>query len=332
MLPIVVGANQPPSRFYRGGPQIAAFRKTQPSGDRVPEDWVGSTTTLAGEQSLGLSTLEGGQLLRDAIAADPEWWLGSRHVAEFGDDVMLLVKLLDAGQRLPIHAHPDGAFARTHFGLAHGKAEAWFILEPGEIHLGLTRDVTHEELLDLVKNQDVEAMLALLHRLRVEPGDAVFVPAGYLHAIGSNVFLAEVQEPEDLSILLEWRDFELDGERDGHLGLGFEAAISAVHRSASTALDIEGLVTRGRIGNVLPDEAAPFFRLSHHLIESREEFEPGFAIVIVLDGHLRLGGLSGPDEVDVGRGQTLVFPASAGGIVATGSGELLLCRPPAATQ
>jgi mannose-6-phosphate isomerase len=27
---------------------------------------------------------------------------------------MLLVKLLDAGQRLPVHAHPDGQFAQTH--------------------------------------------------------------------------------------------------------------------------------------------------------------------------------------------------------------------------
>ncbi|WP_231560250.1 hypothetical protein [Microbacterium hominis] len=39
-----------------------------------------------------------------------------------------LVKLLDAGQRLPVHAHPDDAFAAAHLGRAHGKAEAWYIL------------------------------------------------------------------------------------------------------------------------------------------------------------------------------------------------------------
>ena len=37
-----------------------------------------------------------------------------------------LVKLLDAGQRLPVHAHPDGHFAQTHVAAAHGKAEAWY--------------------------------------------------------------------------------------------------------------------------------------------------------------------------------------------------------------
>ena len=40
----------------------------------------------------------------------------------------------------------------------------------------------------------------------------VLVPAGVLHAIGEGVLLVELQEPEDLSILLEWRGFELDGD------------------------------------------------------------------------------------------------------------------------
>ena len=84
------------------------------------------------------------------------------------------------------------------------------------------------ELLDIVARQDTDALLGLLHRLTVAAGDAVYVPPGVLHATGEGVFLVEVQEPEDLSILLEWRDFELDGERDGHFGLGFPVVIDAV--------------------------------------------------------------------------------------------------------
>jgi hypothetical protein len=42
----------------------------------------------------------------------------------FGADTRLLVKLLAAGQRLPVHAHPHVSFAAEHLGRAHGKAEA----------------------------------------------------------------------------------------------------------------------------------------------------------------------------------------------------------------
>ena len=49
--------------------------------------------------------------MRDAVAADPEAYLGAAHVARYGASTALLVKLLDAGQRLPAHFHPGRAFA-----------------------------------------------------------------------------------------------------------------------------------------------------------------------------------------------------------------------------
>ena len=329
MRPLLLGPNQPPDRFYLGGQRIADFRGSPDLGDRVPEDWIGSTTTLAGDSRVGLTVLEDGTLLRDAILADPEGWLGAEHVARFGPDAMLLVKLLDAGQRLPVHAHPDRAFAAEHLGHAHGKAEAWFILEPGDVHLGLRRDVSREELLDIVARQDIDALLGLLHQLSVDAGDAVYVPPGVLHSTGEGVFLAEVQEPEDLSILLEWRDFELDGEVDGHLGLGFPVVIDAVDRVGRTLDEVEGWVTRGREGEVLPEAAAAFFRLSRHTVHGSAVLGTGFAIGIVTRGELVLETAHG-GALELRRGNTLVIPTAVGALRAAGTGELLLCRPPAA--
>ncbi|GKT39860.1 uncharacterized protein ColSpa_00041 [Colletotrichum spaethianum] len=76
----------------------------------------------------------------------------------------LLVKLLDAGQRLPIHAHLHRDWAREHVGAAHGKAEAWYLLTPGYVYLGLKEDVSLEGLLDLVVRQDIDAMLGKMMR------------------------------------------------------------------------------------------------------------------------------------------------------------------------
>lgn len=325
---IVLGANQPPDRFYRGGAAIDAFRGVDRGPDRRPEDWVGSTTTLNGEASLGLTVLPGGETLRDAIARDPEGWLGADHVAAFGAEPHLLVKLLDAGQRLPVHAHPDDAFAATHLHLPNGKAEAWYILRGGTVYAGLREPVTKERLAQLVESQDAEGMLALLHERRVEPGELVFIPPGVLHAIGEGILLLELQQPADLSILLEWRDFELDGARDGHVGLGFDLALEAVEREPRP---IDELMVRVGEGAVpLPDGADRAFRLERVVPHERPVVvDAGFAIVVIESGEVVIAPASGA-AFSAAAGTTLVAPFGAGELSVSGDGSVLVARPPRA--
>ena len=322
---IVLPSNRPPNRFYQGGRKITDFRGEPPEGDHEPEDWVASTTTLAGEESLGLSALPDGQSVKAAIEEDSDAWLGASHVERFGADARLLVKLLDAGQRLPVHAHPDGAFAAEHLSRAHGKAEAWFMIDGGEIYLGLKHDVIEDELKSLVMSQDTENMLGLLHRVEVHPGDIVYVPPGVLHAPGAGVFLVELQEPEDLSILLEWQGFELDGERDGHLGLGFDLALQAVECRGRSAEEIRQLVRPAAFGSsVLPEAADKYFRLERVAFDGQATLEPGFAVLVVLSGEADLLGTTS----HLRAGNTAVAPNSFGPLGLRGRAEMLACRPP----
>ncbi|GAA4193273.1 class I mannose-6-phosphate isomerase [Microbacterium oryzae] len=317
-------SNRPPERFYRGGERIAAFRGEDAAPEREPEDWVGSVTTIFGESELGLSRLPHGPLVRDAIAADPEFWLGAEHVRRWGDDARLLVKLLDAGQRLPVHAHPHDSFAAQHLGHAHGKAEAWYILQGGSVHVGLRRDVSASELAALVETQDVDALLGLLHEVQVEPGDVVWVPPGELHAIGAGVFLLELQQPEDLSILLEWQGFQLDGAKDGHLGLGFDVALEAVNRRARSQEELASLVqTAPERGSVFPAAADEYFRLERVPVAGPSVVDAGYAILVVARGSVTLDGDA------VAAGSTHLVPANHGPIAVDGKGEVLVARPPA---
>ena len=105
--------------FYAGGARLAAFRGLELESDHMPEEWLGAVNTAFGHAERGLSRLEDGTLVRDAIAADPEAYLGAEHVGRYGADPALLVKLLDAGQRLPVHVHPDRAFAREAVSYTH---------------------------------------------------------------------------------------------------------------------------------------------------------------------------------------------------------------------
>ncbi len=326
--PLVIGPNQPEGRFYDGGARISKFRRVAPSAPRTPEDWVASTTSVRGRAPVGMTRLEGGTLLADAIAADPVGWLGTGHVARFGADPKLLVKLLDAGQRLPVHAHPDAAFAAQHLGAAHGKAEAWYILAPGTVHIGLREDLDLTALLALTASQDTETLLGLLNAVHVEPGDTVWVPPGTLHAIGEGVLLAEVQEPEDLSILLEWDGFELDGAADGHLDLGFEVALQAVTTTAATGDSLRRLIRRGMVdGPALAPASVPFFRLDR--IASPRVLPAGLAVVIGLSGSVTLRTDASPLEITAGM--TVLVPAGAGPQSYQGStGSVLVARPPLA--
>lgn len=324
MNPVLLPSNRPAERFYRGGARISAFRGEDGAAPREPEDWIGSTTTVDGDPALGLTTLPDGRVLRDAIAQDPVAWLGDDHVERWGADTRLLVKLLDAGQRLPVHAHPHDDFAATHLGRAHGKAEAWYILQGGTVHVGLREDVDAAALADLVDRQDVDALLDLLHQVEVIAGDVVWVPPGELHAIGAGILLLELQQPEDLSILLEWDDFAIDGAALGHLGLGFELALAAVNTRARSAAELDGLITTApESGSAFPVAADDYFRLERIPVDGDALIAPGFSIVVVSDGEVVIGSRR------LRSGSTLLVPHAAGALEATGAGELLVARPPA---
>ncbi|MFL5825929.1 MAG: class I mannose-6-phosphate isomerase [Thermoleophilaceae bacterium] len=327
MRPIVLPPNGIP-RFYRGGPGIAALRGTPPEGDRVPEDWVGSMTTVFGDESLGLSRLPDGTILRDAATADPVAFFGPAHAAQRGADPGLLVKLLDAGERLPVHVHPDDAFARAELGTPYGKTEAWVVIEaaPGaNVGVGFRDDLSHDTLERWVRDQNVEAMLGSLNRVDVRPGDAIFVPAGVAHAIGAGVLIVELQEPTDLSVLLEWQGFaDPDGD-EATLGLGWDTAIRCVQLERS---DPSKLVNEGHSGHsLLPRSADGFFRAERVESRSSAGLERGFAILVVTEGDGALACDDG-EPLPVRRGDSVLLPWSAGHCRLDGDLVALACRPP----
>ncbi len=331
-LPIIpLGPNQPPDRFYLGGDRIARFRRQPPVGSeaRVPEDWVGSATTLFGEDSLGLSTLPDGTLLRDALAADPVAWLGDEHVARYGDDPMLLVKLLHAGQRLPVHAHPGTDFAARELSRKHGKAEAWYVVDGGSVGVGFREEMPAEVLHRWVDAQHTQALFGALTVVEVAAGDTVFVPQGTPHALGEGTFVVEVQEPEDLSILLEWDGFDVNGLEEGHLTLGFDRALEAVNRSAWDDADVAGVVTRAGEAALLPAAAGEYFRLERidAAAAAGASLERGFSILVVLEGDGAVTDAAGTATA-VTAGDTLLLPFSEGAVSVSGTASILRCRPP----
>jgi mannose-6-phosphate isomerase len=321
MKPQVLPPNVLP-HFYAGGPRIAAFRGLTLDDDHMPEEWIGAVnTTFGAVNGRGLSRGADGTLVRDAIAADPARWLGDAHLARYGSDAALLTKLLDAGQRLPVHFHPGREFAKRELGLDHGKTEAWIVVEaePGSsVRVGFEHDVELDTVREWMRTQASDEMLAAMHELPVSAGDAIFVPAGTPHAIGAGILILELQEPTDLSITLEWHGFRLT-EDESHLGLGWDRALSALDRGGWSEERIAAL--RGGSGRSLfPPAADPYFRAER--VRGGETLEPGFSVLLGLEGRGDLGG------VPVERGSALLIPYGAGPLALTGDVEAIRSRPP----
>lgn len=324
-----------PRRFYRGGERILAFRGLEaPDGfdGYRPEDWVGSTARLFAEGGGGVTTLEDGTELPDALAADAGGWFGDAHVARFGGDPNLLTKLLDSGERLPVHSHPSREFAAAHLDCDHGKTEAWIVLvaEPGAtVWVGFRDELSQDELAELVDAQD-ERLLAALNPLQVSAGDAVLVPAGQPHAIGEGVLILELQEPTDLSVMMEHQRFGLELDH-AFLGLDRSLALESVdhgpvdpERLASLRrrwIDVEGS------GPALPDEASAYFRAEVvRPVTGDVTVDAAYAAVVVVDGSGTLGSNHGTREVHAG--DVLLVPHNAGRVTVSGDVTLIRCMPP----
>lgn len=335
MRPVVM----PPNRlahFYLGGEAITRLRQVPAPADRSPEEWLASTTTRHGDASIGLSSLPDGRLLRDAVQAEPEVWTGRSAAPGGPGDVGVLVKLLDAGQRLPVHVHPSREFATDHLGSCYGKTEAWYVVETADpaaqVYLGFREDVPADDLLRAVEAQDSAWMLERMHAIPVQPGDVILVPAGTAHAIGAGIFLVEIQEPTDFSLLLEWTDFATVD--DAFLGLDQGQWVSMVQHTATPADTVAALSrhvdTQRRAGELvplLPAAADPFFRadLLAPASGSAVTVPAGFAVVVTLAG---AGSLTCSDgDLTMSSGDVLAVPHATGDWQLQGDVTAVLCRP-----
>ena len=320
--------------FYKGGNRIGKLRNG-PGGPMRPEEWIGSTTTRFGESINGLSKLANGRILRDVISEDPINWLGKKHIAKFGNSIEILVKLLDPDQRLPVHYHPDQKFAKEKLHLNHGKTEAWIILDApvgAKVGIGFKEQMQKADVARLVASHDSAGLLDSLVFKEVKAGDAVFVPAGVVHAIESGIFVLELQEPTDLSILLEWDGFAVDGDKDGHLNLGFDTALDALRLSPLTPNEEKEIITMFDIGGqksgaIFNSIADPFFR-GDHLTAGHSKVEAGFGIFLSLAGDGEMKFDNDP-KLDVKQGDAVIIPHSAGGFTLSDCSGIL-SRPPAA--
>jgi mannose-6-phosphate isomerase len=125
----------------------------------------------------------------------------------------VLTKIIDARAALSVQVHPDDAYAQRVEGQPNGKTECWYILaaEPGaELVLGWTRNTDRAEY---ERRVAAGTLGEILRRVVVAPGEAYYLPAGTLHAIGAGIQLFETQQASDLTYrIFDWNRAGADGK------------------------------------------------------------------------------------------------------------------------
>lgn len=204
----------------------------------------------------------------------------------------VLVKLLDSYTRLMIQVHPDDEKAQKYFSSRYGKTECWYVLDTrivdGQepyVYLGFRQGVTREQWRALYEAQDIAGMEQCLHKIPVKTGDAFFIPGGVVHAMGSGVFFAEIQQPTDITLRTE--RISPDGrqmkEQDLHGGAGEDALFDCFDY---TACSLEETLAKYRL---TPQEdtvvdCGLFWMKDIRIESSRTIAVDGYAIVLVLEG------------------------------------------------
>jgi len=335
----------PVARFYRGGGRLAAFRA--PAGYPLPqdacEDWVGSSTRTwqlpgAAATDDGLSRLADGSILRELAVAHPRQLVGIDGLPPGSTGV--LVKLLDAGERLPIHCHPSRDFARRHLASPFGKAEAWIILdawtvkgEEPRLWLGWRDGMTAARLRELITQQRTKELLEAMAVVPARPGEVWLMPPGVPHAIGAGVFMVEVQEPADFSVVAEWRGFPIRPD-EASLGRGWDLMADAFDLEPMTPDRLAALHRISRpatptAASLLHDAAESWFRAFSLRVddEVRWPLAAVYSVVVVAAGSGWVRGAT--TRLTLEAGMTFAVPAAAAAALRMGGDglQLVICQP-----
>ena len=193
------------------------YGKPLPADVPIGESW--EITDRAGDTSVIANGALAGKTLR---------WLMDNHASELlgperanARQFPLLVKILDAQDKLSLQVHPPASKAKELGG--EPKTEMWFIADASptaDLFVGLKRGVTRADFERKVREGSVAECF---HHIPVKAGDVMFLPSGRVHAIGAGNVIFEIQQNSDTTYrVFDWNRVGLDGQpRELHVEQSF---------------------------------------------------------------------------------------------------------------
>ena len=224
----------------------------------------------------------------------------------------LLIKLIDAKDKLSIQVHPDEEYANKRHN-KHGKNEMWYVMDTygdAKLLIGLKENVTKEDLKKAIDNK--ENIEDMFNYFDIKKGDAFYIPSGCIHAILGNVIIAEIQTPSDVTYrLYDWNRVDKNGKsRELHIEDLFNVIKNINAFSLKSSKNNKIKTNTLEINTVFTND---YFTTEEYIINgdySSKTNEESFEIIIVLEGNGTIE--SSVNSVDLKIGKTVLVPASLG--------------------
>lgn len=298
-------------RIWGGGALESSLKRALPaSRGPIGESWDVS------DRDDGMSTVANGPLtgrtLRNLMTDFGQELIGAKHPD--GGRFPLLVKIIDAGQRLSLQVHPDEAACAEIGDGAEPKTEMWYVIDAdrdAKIIAGLKPNTTKTKFLNSVNSPQVEDCLQIF---KAFPGDAYFIQSGRIHAIGAGNLLLEIQQNSDTTYRVsDWGRVDSEGNpRELHV----EKAMRCIDFMDRTNPRISGASDKVAHNRKFPIiNRCPFFSVDDLRLADTWRDDTGkddsFHLLTPINGDIAVGRNNG-EEVHIERGRTCLVPACYG--------------------
>lgn len=256
-----------------------------------------------------------GRLFSDIITQLGAELVGEHVYKTFGTKFPLLIKFIDANDKLSVQVHPDEKMAKAR-NCGNGKSEMWYVVkadEGAQLVSGFSERITREQYKPLLESGH---FLEKLASYNVQRGDVFYMPAGRIHAIGRGVMVAEIQQTSDTT----YRVFDYNRrDAEGNLRqLHVEEACEAIHYDDFESGRKEYSLNINERVEVVDCQ---YFKTGIIKIEGtmhRDYTAIDSCVVIIC-----VGGKATIASEPVSYGETLLVPASLKYVDISGQAELL---------
>ncbi|MEX2015368.1 MAG: type I phosphomannose isomerase catalytic subunit [Candidatus Hydrogenedentales bacterium] len=306
-------------KIWGGRNLQSVYGKPLPRAEPIGEAW------LVADHAQHVSTVVDGPLagktLRQLMQEEAPALLGERVKPTPDGRFPLLLKLLDARDYLSIQVHPDDAAARRLDEPDAGKTECWYVLDANddsELFCGMASDVTREQFIRAIERGNTADSIT---RFGVQAGDAVFVPAGTIHAIGPGIVLAEIQQNSDITYRVY--DWDRPGDNGQPRALHIDKALEVTcfgshHCGKQQPLQYE---TAGARVDVFA--ACPYFAAERVAIDMQHERLTNGSLHLLLGINGLMSVSAGERRCALVPGDAYLIPAAVPAFTVDGSGAFL---------
>ncbi len=261
------------------------------------------------------------QSFYEVVSLDSQKYLGTELCK--GETFPLLIKIIDARDKLSVQVHPTDAYAKQNETEQYGKNEIWYVLDApknAELMIGIKDGVSKEEFSQAVKDGDPSE---LINKLKVEKGSVINIPAGLLHSISENIKILEVQQNCDITYrVFDFNRVDANGNaRTLHIDKALDVIdfSGQIKKQLSCGVEVssENLIRIVHAANVY--FALVEYRLSGEIVEVQSPER--FSTFVCVSGTCKF--ICEDTVTEISAGESVFIPAAIGAYKIFGEATLM---------